>query len=89
MEGLLSERVHKLLETNFKGCVVTSKANVYNSIPKVIPMCDVKESDEFVNLDFGSINCRFMFQWQKTPDGKRHKLEQIHIKDEVNRILTK
>jgi len=79
------ERVQKYLSSMFKGVCVNHRNNVYSIIDKQIPFVKVitqrgeSETIDKVTLDFGGVECQYLFIWGKSSEGDKERLSDIAI----------
>ena len=69
----------------FKGVCVNHRNNVYSIIDKQIPFVKVitqrgeSETIDKVTLDFGGVECQYLFIWGKSSEGDKERLSDIAI----------
>lgn len=69
----------------FKGVCVYHRNNVYSVIEKQMPFVKVitqrgeSETIDKVTLDFGGVECQYLFIWGKSSQGDKERLSDIAI----------
>ena len=69
----------------FKGVCVYHRTIVYGMIEKQIPFVKIitqrgeSETIDKVTLDFGGVECQYLFIWGKSSQGNKERLSDIAI----------